>query len=205
MRRLPLYLASLAPDVLGVIIGLAMFAVFGSRLRVRYGVLWVELADRNRPIRGWFARVPYDKWGGTTFGHVILVTDGGLDWIDLQQETIDQLASADLSKLKGEEHDLAWAVQLALHELTHVEQFEAACLTAVFVVAALMDFAPLRLWALGWWTFVGLITFFGGNLTAVLRNEAFYGGSHFEEAAYARVTCWRNPKRAREQLGTPFP
>lgn len=107
----------------------------------------------------WPQRTWYAAWGGTTFGHSIMFAKGHL------------------------EHPPIW-----VHELVHVEQFEAACvLNAMFFVV----------WSLGglWWA--GLIAsalmpfanVLAAYITGWLRGEGFYAGSNLEEAARATASC----------------
>lgn len=107
----------------------------------------------------WPQRTWYAGWGGTTFGHGIMFAVDHLDW------------------------DPIW-----LHELVHVEQFEAECLqnTIFFAICTLLGF-----WWVGliWWAGAPLLGVLAGYTTAWLRGEEFYMGSHLEEAARAVATC----------------
>ena len=81
------------------------------------------------------------------------------------------------------------------HELHHVEQYEAAMLAAfvvgVAVAAVLLSFGhPV---AAAWtggavWVTGGGLTYLAALLTAWLRGESAYTGSHLEERAYAADT-----------------
>jgi hypothetical protein len=105
----------------------------------------------------WLARGPYKKWGGTTFGpHGFMINDGSMHVAD--------------------------------HELIHTEQMQAEALQNSIitgVVFALSGFSWMTLAFAIWWALGPLTALVAGNLTAVLRGETFYLGSHFEEAAYA--------------------
>jgi len=116
----------------------------------------------------WPARTWYKKWGGTTLGHGIFYNWGLIragHWSSLQK-----------------------------HEHVHVEQFEAAMLSALLtsvwvsiVVAALgHGLAALVLWLLLWWS-GGLLGPVGGWIAAWLRGEDPYRGSAHEESAYSQA------------------
>src|SRR5262249_29467778 len=102
-------------------------------------------------------------WGATTFGHGIIFAWDHLDY------------------------DPIW-----MHELVHVEQFEAESLqdAALLLILGLMGH---------WWlgllvaAFGVLTDVFAANITAWLRGEDAYLGSHLEEAAYNSVSCRAKP------------
>lgn len=202
MRRVLLYLASIPPDTVALVVGCFLRALFGRRWVWRYGVLWVELESPERKFRGWFARVPYRDWGGTTFGHVVLIQHGHLDWADHEENAVELVRYSDPNTMPaGLQRDIAITIQLADHELTHVEQFEAEAaqnmvLTILSGLVGSLVGVLVWPWMLGWWALGGLTAIGSGNITAWLRGEHPYLGSHFEEAARMRVTCRRNPALA---------
>ncbi len=203
MRRILLYFASVAPDLVAGLIGAFMGALFARRIVRRFGVVWVELDDPERKFRGWFARVPYRKWGGTTFGHVIMVNFGHLAWADATEPELAAVKDKDPNFFAQNAtlHDYALTLALAQHEITHVEQFESEAIqncvmNILAVLAGLLWGVTLWPYTLAWWAVGGLTAIGAGNITAFLRGEAPYTGSHFEEAARMRVTCRNNPALA---------
>lgn len=105
----------------------------------------------------WLARGPYKMWGGTTFGpHGVMVNYA-------------QLGVAD-------------------HELVHTEQMQAEAVQNI-VLTALMSlttgFGTATLICVLWWVLSPLTALTAANLTALLRGEKGYLGSHFEEGARA--------------------
>ncbi len=203
MRRILLYLASVAPDLVAVLIGAFMGALFARRIVRRFGVVWVELDDPERTFRGWFARVPYRKWGGTTFGHVVLINYGHLAWADATELELGTVRghSPNYFVQQPRLYDIALTLALAQHELQHTEQFEAEAIqnfvmNVLAVLAGLLWGVTLWPYTLVWWALGGLSAIGSGNITAWLRGENAYTGSHFEEAARMRVTCRNNPKLA---------
>jgi hypothetical protein len=202
MRRLLLYLASALPDAVALLIGGFLRLMWGRRMARKWGVLWVELSDAPG-FRGWFARGPYKEWGGTTFGHVILIQAGHLAWADATDEQIRMVEGQDPHKfvVTPDLYDVALTLSLAQHELQHTEQFEAEAvqnlvLNVLAVLVGTLTGAVLWPYTLVWWALGGLTAIGAGNITAFLRGEDAYLGSHFEEAARMRVTCRNNPKLA---------
>lgn len=112
----------------------------------------------------WPTRTWYKDWGGTTFGHGIIYNYDHLDWEPI------------------------W-----LHELVHVEQYEAECLQnfIVFVFCCVASYWVPWLWMVGTfqWGLGALMGAMCGYATAWLRGEDLYRGSHLEEAARAVATC----------------
>jgi hypothetical protein len=171
-RKLARYAISLPPDLLAWAILVLLRPLAGKRLVVKHGCLALEL----RP--GWFRNLygnpettPKGGFvrGATTLGpHAVLFNLGELDLADIWQ-----------------------------HELVHVEQYESeavqnAVLTAFLSPWGLGPFVTIL--GLAWWTLGGLLAMLAGYATAFLRNEPTYRGSHFEEAAYDRVSCRRQVK-----------
>lgn len=184
---------------MGLLFGAFIRVMFGQRWVWRYGVLWVELADPKKTIRGWPARTWYKEWGATTVGHVVMVNHGLLVWADHHEEVHDRV----LKMASGEgtllPHFLPiyYTLRLALHELTHVEQYESEAQQncVVFMPAFAATGHPVigaSLWAAG-----GLTCMFSGFCTAFLRGEHPYKGSHNEEAASNAVSC-KYPKELRQ-------
>lgn len=190
MKRALLYLVSFPADVLAFVCvcGL-MRALWGKRVEWKRGVFWMELDPQS-----WFYRQLYAKWGASTFGHVILVAADHLEWVDHSPEVVASLrATAITPSMRPTHRDIVLTDQLAMHELTHVEAYEAIALVLA---------AGNGLWLLAggpWWVallvqiFGGVASFAAAMATAWLRGEHPYLGSYLEEAARTRVTCKNNP------------
>ena len=119
--------------------------------------LWCELKESSWPARTW-----YKPWGGTTFGHGGFYNDG-------------------LSGEKGID------TYIEFHENIHVEQYEAGMLRTFIIALAILIFTGNWILAGAIWISGGLLTFGPNWLTALLRGEPAYRGSHHEEAAYAQT------------------
>lgn len=160
IKWLLLFAVCIGPNLLAWLILVFMRVFFGGRRFIwRKEMLVLELKEKS-----WFRRKfykPFDPvtqkmgWGGTTFGpHACFVNFG-------ETET-DVLA----------------------HESVHGEQLEAEAIqNGTLAVVAHLVGAPWWL-GLGWWMAGGLVAFAAGFITAWLRDEPFYRGSTFEEAAY---------------------
>lgn len=150
--------------------------------------LWTSLRPNSWPARSWYRKKAVDPetgrkrlvelpdyaqarygrwrtWGATTLGHGGFTGPGVLEtgkWLPIQE-----------------------------HEHKHVEQFEAAMLRAfmvsIFVVLTRWEFqaSDVAQWWLGY-VWMGV----AGWLTAWLRGEDPYRGSHHEEAAYDTDTTY---------------
>jgi len=163
-RYVFLRLLCLPMDLVGFLIVLTVGLAWGKKgNKVGWDnrVFWAQIDDDSWPAKTW-----YRRWGATTFAHNIMFGRSQIDRPDL------------------------WA-----HELTHVEQYEAEAVQATGLV-----FAGWGLWQLGLsldvlfpsfllflCAFNGLSVFAAGMLTAWLRGEDPYTGSHLEESARARV------------------
>ncbi len=105
----------------------------------------------------WPSRTWYSGWGGTTFGHSMMFAYEHMD-------------------IKS----------IVKHEFIHVEQVEAGMVYSLSM--ALVVFLITGIWWLPLviWTTGGAMMAGAGFLTAWLRDENPYSGSHTEEAAYAQ-------------------
>lgn len=184
-RHLISYVASLPWDLVAWGVVLAIRALWGKELcweRPRDNpetpgapggpVLTCELRGDSLPARkgrwlaGWYLRPDGFPWGGTTLGHAIFYGPGR-------------------RSRPGER----WSA-MQVHEHVHVEQFESAMLSSMVVGAVV---------AVGWHPIAGVAVWFTGVLqflcaswvTAILRGEPAYRGSHHETAAYAVEKSYR--------------
>lgn len=107
--------------------------------------------------KSWPANTWFEKWGATTFGHGVMVSHKDHNW-------------------RGE--------GLRAHELVHVEQYEQESVQGA-IIFVMMASTPWWWTGLIWWSIGGLLEMFTGFITAWLRGEKAYRGSHLEEAARA--------------------
>jgi len=147
------YVFTAPSDLVAVLIVLFIRAAWGSSLSREGGCLVVDLDPRSWPMRTW-----YRGWGGTTFGHAIM-----------------------LAPL-----DPARRAEVMHHELVHVEQVEAHALMALaYAIPIAVTWHPLAglvAWATSSW-----ISYWSAGVVAVLRGESFYHGNTNEEAAYSQT------------------
>ena len=166
--------------------------------------LWCDLKPDSWPTRSWY-RMKVDSevrelpevlrkvwgrwhtWGATTLGH------GGFYGPGKSKMLVWEGGDPKLVE--------AW-VTTEEHENVHVEQFEASMLRALMVatvyaivflalghpITALVTF--LVHWWLGYWLMGG-----ANWLTAWLRGEDPYRGSHHEEGAYDRGEEYKREQR----------
>jgi hypothetical protein len=151
-----LYIGTFPSDVLMWLAIVIVRALWGRSMRWSHGVVVVHLAHDSWPLNQTkkFGGW-YAKWGGTAIGHAVMI-NGAMSG--------DQIAT------------------VMSHELIHVEQFESHGLATIALVLAFAPFTwPLALvvWLVFPWVLYG-----AGMLTALLRGEDPYRGSHLEEAAY---------------------
>lgn len=136
---------------------------------------WLEFLKGTEPLKNSVnieKRGTYRTWGGTTLGHGGFYGPG----------------------ITGDE---AWS-RVQEHEHVHVEQFEASMLRS-FITSLIWGTVLL---AFGHWiaaTVAFLLMWWSGYLwmgianwvTAALRGEPAYYGSHHEESARAQDDHWR--------------
>jgi hypothetical protein len=190
-RRLLTYFVGLPNDLLfGWPAVFLIWLFWGTGLRWEREALICQLKENSWPARTWYRVKRYNPitgrreyvritggladgqwltWGGTTLGHAIFY---GVH---------RRLAM----------HPRDWT-SLQVHEHVHVEQCEASMLRSFLVALGI----GIELWLLGHptaaivsalviWTFGYWAMGIGGWVTAWLRGEDAYRGSHHEEAAYA--------------------
>jgi hypothetical protein len=181
-RHILLYLVCLPADLVGWSIVLFARLAWGEKLtwetpksigRPGGPVLTCDLREDSWPVtpgkwpKGFYLQKTERQkgshphtWGGTTFGHAIFYGPGRRGFPEDPWEPIQ------------------------VHEHVHVEQFEAAMLRSALVglVVALGGQTTLGLviWCLGY-----VLMLVASWVTAILRGEDPYRGSHHEEAAYA--------------------
>lgn len=147
------YVITAPSDLVAVIIVLIVRALWGARLTFEGGCVVVTLATASWPMRTW-----YRGWGGTTFGHAIMLAP------------LDPKRRAEVLE----------------HELVHVEQIEGHALMAlVYAVQIALTwhwFAGLIAWATSSW-----ISYAAAGVVAMLRGQPFYSGNANEKAAYAQT------------------
>lgn len=103
----------------------------------------------------WPMRTWYRGWAGTTFCHAIMLAPLTPE---LRKEILD-------------------------HELVHVEQIEARCLSGMlFGIVIAATWHPVA--GVVAWLVSSILNYFAAGVVAVLRGKDFYRGNAFEEAAY---------------------
>lgn len=147
------YVITAPSDLVAVLIVLVIRALWGARLSLEGGCVVVDLAPGSWPMRTW-----YRGWGGTTFGHALMIAP------------LDPKRRAEVVE----------------HELVHVEQIEGHALMAlVYAVPIAVTWhwlAGLVAWALS-----SIVSYLAAGVVAVLRGERYYDGNANEEAAYAQT------------------
>jgi len=152
-------------DLIGLTIVLTVGILWGKKANAMgfdNRVFWAQIDEDSWPGKTW-----YRPWGATTFAHNVMFGRNG------------QIHRPDL-----------WA-----HELNHVEQYEAEAVqaTAIVSVFGLLKLlgipaeALLYMFMMFLMAFNGLTVFGSAMITAWLRGEDAYSGSHLEEASRARV------------------
>ncbi len=155
MKRLGfLRYAFTAPsDVVAILILLTIRVLWGSRIGIERGCVVVVLATGSWPMRSWFR-----GWGGTTFGHAIML--------------------APLAPTRRR--------AVLEHELVHVEQLEAYALMALmYSIPIALHWYPVA--GLVAWTLSNWLSSISAGVVAVLRGEPYYDGNTNEESAYAQT------------------
>lgn len=145
------YVVTAPSDLVAVLIVLVIRALWGARLTLEGGCVVVTLASGSWPMRSW-----YREWGGTTFGHAIMLAP------------MDPKARA----------------SVLAHEFIHVEQLEGHALMALaysIPIAAWSWVAALIAWSLS-----SIVSYVAAGVIAALRGERFYSGNANEESAYAQ-------------------
>lgn len=134
------------------------------------GASWA-IVSRLKPT-SWPAQTWYRGWGGTTFGHFVMVNS------TVDEDRLDSLL---------------------MHEFVHVEQFEVGCVFgAVVMIASPLLFPffgywfPFFMWAVSSPLFAAC-----AYVTAWLRGESAYEGSSNEEAAYDAVAVYESRRRGK--------
>ncbi|KKN81408.1 hypothetical protein LCGC14_0320210 [marine sediment metagenome] len=107
-------------------------------------------------LNRWFTRKFYQEWGGSTFGPHMIMV----------KEDMDRPL---------------WDAELRHGEQMTSEAFEKIAIGVVMNVFGIPWWIPATWWALG-----GLIAILMAMLTATLRGEHPYYGSHFEKAVHPR-------------------
>lgn len=147
---------------------LVIWPLWGTNLTLRrqHGS-WAVTAHLK--LDSWPARTWYEGWGGTTFGHFLMLSPFMKD---------DRLE------------------RLLMHEFVHVEQFEIGCVFgAVVMLASPLLFPIIGYWfPLVMWAASSVLYAACGYATAWLRGEPAYRGSAHEEAAYDAVTAYETKR-----------
>lgn len=149
MKYVILRMATLPADILGWLIVLVLHVLWGARLKIQDGILITMLRANSWPIRSW-----YKNWGGTTFGHAIMLNPNVQD--------VDRLL---------------------FHEKVHVEQYEVTSLLNLLFAGWLVCMGHYIAAGL-LVAFASLFMVLSALIVAWLRNEPPYRGSVLEEAAY---------------------
>lgn len=151
------YVVTAPSDVVAVLIVLVVRALWGARLTLERGCVVVTLASGSWPMRTW-----YRGWGGTTFGHAMMLAP-----LALKQR-----------------------VEILDHESVHVEQLEGHALMAlVYAIPLAVTWHWLA--GLLAWSLSSLVSYGAAGVVAVLRGESYYSGNANEEAAYAQTMVER--------------
>lgn len=152
IKRGILYLVCFPSDILAWLIILFLRMMWGNRLYWEKGVLVTTFKAESWPVRTW-----YKNWGGTTFGHAILLspfaspTTFSHELVHVEQCEVTALFS------------ILWVIVFLTHNTNLHNLITAICLmclnTLIYALLAM--------------------------LTAFLRGESAYRGSVQEEAAYS--------------------
>lgn len=191
-KRSIVYLASIPGDLVGWLMVLAVWLLWGTGLRWEFGVLSCVIKPKTLPVKrpkgpwpsGWYlmnrkaARCGKEAprpWGGTTVGHAMFFGEEGL------------------RSPKGTPWEKRHPIEV--HEFHHVRQAEAANVS-IFVIALVVFFVvgAMASWPVAWklagfvWACGGVVgVSAGGWISAWLRSDprGFYRGSAHEIGAYA--------------------
>lgn len=129
-RRLALYVPTLLIDLLGAVVVLTIWALWGKSLHVTGGAVVAVMRASSWPARTW-----YRRWGGTTLGHFIFVKEGCEHVLDHELVHVEQVeAHGVVGFLLGLGSLLAgsWVVALALWGCMHVVLYAGAAIVAWF-------------------------------------------------------------------------
>jgi hypothetical protein len=154
VKRAVLYATSFLADVVGWLIVLSCWALWGQRLQWKHGVLTMEFKQDSWPARSW-----YKDWGGTTFGHAIIYNYSYLD-----DEPI-------------------WMHELVHVEQFESECIQNFVWFLVTVALSVRGFPTLWHYGLLWLMFGPLTDIGASYVTAWLRGKDPYTGSVLEEGA----------------------
>lgn len=158
---------------------------------------WPALSWYRKKIGGEYVELPaifsetwgqWQTWGATTLGHGGFFGPG-------KSKKLEYIGGGDPKLVES------WVITEE-HENVHVEQFEASMFRSFTVATyngAILAALGHPWWALGmflfnWWMgylWMGI----SGWLTAWLRGEDPYRGSHHEEAAYNRDKLYEQEQR----------
>jgi len=120
-----------------------------------------------------------------------MVNHGLMDWVDFTADSHDnvlEMAAAN-KPIPVTLVRLYYSLRLALHELTHVEQYESEANQNMMIVMPIFTATGHWYYGLPVWAFGGLTSMFSGYYTAWLRGEQPYWGSVNEEGARGVVSC----------------
>lgn len=146
------YAVTLPVDVIAFAIVLFVRIAWGMNLRAMRGAVFVDLRPDSWPMRSW-----YREWGGTTFGHAVMLAPLPIDR----------------------------RVVVIEHELVHVEQIEVYALFAlVYSIPIAIFWHPLA--GLLTWSMASWLSAACASAIAWLRGRAAYDNQN-EESARAQT------------------